>query len=83
MVHLQMVPSPRQSLCTTTDSLQCTQSLITKLSDIYDKIKNQTSVYGVFELLGARFDNINDPGYLLYPEDLDFFIEWELHDRLL
>lgn len=55
MVHLQMVPSPRQSLCTTTDSLQCIQSLITKLNAIYDKIKNQASVYGVFELLRSTF----------------------------
>lgn len=31
----------------------------------------------------ARFDNLNDPGYLFYPEDLDFFIEFELHDQLL
>lgn len=38
---------------------------------------------GCLSYSGARFDNINDPGYLLYPEDLDFFIEWELHDRLL
>lgn len=30
----------------------------------------------------ARFVNTNDPGYIFYPTDIDFFIDWEINDQL-
>lgn len=72
--------SPRQShLCATTDSLQCIKSSIAFRTR--SRIRHPS--LGCLGHSGAHFDNINDLGYLFYPEDLDFFIEWELHDQLL
>ena len=50
---------------------------------VTSKLTSSTNGIALCPTCHARFNNLNDPGYLFYPEDLDFFIEFGLHDQLL